>query len=216
MAARLVLQTGRVHQVLFNEQSRRTCALGLDQRRCDYSTIGKGGWRRYIYASKTSENVYYINKSSTVLTFNSFGTSSPISIPYSLHEFGLAPLEGIKDTYGGRDHDFSYWPGLSLNPGLWDLKIVNEKMKLFLNRKKNECKNENFNLFSENEILFEQQFSVIAHAAGLNMGYLGALLFEHIGYTYIYLSIYLYKCAHICIDNINTNMYIYIYLYIYT
>jgi hypothetical protein len=57
-------------------------------------------------------------------------------------------------------------------------------MKLFLKMQQDEvaeCKNDSCHLFSKTEILFEQQFSVIAHAAGLNMGYLGALLFEHIG-----------------------------------
>ena len=155
----------RVHQVLFNEQSRRPCALGhpctIDPPSsssssfpssilpCDCRVIGRGGWERH------TEN-----------------------IPYSLHEFGLASLSppepptaslttppteppttsptstmhpvnpteqntaknihpndplavppslsqelSLQGTYGDREHEFTFWPSLSLNPGSGDNNI---------------------------------------------------------------------------------------------
>ena len=77
-----------------------------------------------------------------------------ITLPYSLHEFGLSPpplpqpaspsssssdppfsdIERVFGNgnglwYGGRVHDFSSWPGLSLNPRLWDVSAIKERLK---------------------------------------------------------------------------------------
>lgn len=40
-------------------------------------------------------------------------------VDYRLHEFGV-----LYDS-----HDFTYWPGFSLNPALWDLKRLRDSYR---------------------------------------------------------------------------------------
>ena len=140
-----------VHQVLFNEQGSRTCALG-DLEACDTSIIGSGGWPQVKYVPLSITN------------------DSAIDIPYSLHEFGL--LSSSDRFSDGRVHDFSNWPGLSLNPGLWDLRAIHRAVT--------SCRGSS-HMFDTDDTLFEQRFAVTGLAAGLTMAYLPALFFEHTG-----------------------------------
>ena len=141
----------RVHQVLFNEQGSRTCALG-DLEACDTSIIGSGGWPQTKMVQLSTVN------------------GSTVDIPYSLHEFGM--LTSSDRLSDGRVHEFSNWPGLSLNPGLWDLRTVYRAVA--------SCRGSS-HMFDTDDTLFEQRFAVTGFAAGLTMAYLPALLFEHTG-----------------------------------
>ena len=134
--------TEPIHQVLFNSQVSRGCAVG-HRASCDEENISRGGWLRNI--------------SSLVNT----------TIRYSVHEFGL-----MDSSYSDRIHDFSYWPGFSFNPGLWDIQAVKEKLSVCLNET---------NFMSETDSLFEQRFSMSTLAAGLEVAYLPMVVFTHIG-----------------------------------
>ena len=95
------------------------------------------------------------------------------AVPYSLHEFAAADSSSWDTAADARIHAFSYWPGLSLNPGLWDLQEV---LRL------GSCCSSG-RLFAQQDpsVLFEQAFSALSLAAGLRMGYLPAVFFRHIG-----------------------------------
>ena len=121
-----------------------TCTGALD---CNVAELEGGGWP------------YFFNYS----TGSIYG-----QIPYYIHEFGVMPL------YSSRNHKFSYWPGISLNPGLWDL----EKIRSLL-EKSNLTKD--VLLFKNESPLFEQQFSLLMWFIGAKVSYLGAVLFRHIG-----------------------------------
>ena len=255
-----------VHQVLFNEQSNRNCALGnyiispaeSDTKSssssssssslrvdCDYSVLGKGGWHRSVPVVFTKKSVHFVetpfyqqrddvndngtlHEKKSVRTNKDSGTDIRgtccnmseefirVSVPYSLHEFGLAPFiftpsptslksdpvdstssehdrniqnKEIIGAYGDRNHEFTYWPSLSLNPGLWNLQEIKKKINRFLDgnsslSSKDCCRRRevvNNEIFTETEVLFEHKFSTLCHAAGLQMAYLPSLLFEHIG-----------------------------------
>ena len=161
-----VVMRERVHQVLFNEQSRRPCALGhpctIDPPPssssssfpssvlpCDCRVIGRGGWERH------TENIPYslhefglaslsppepptapltthptepptTSPTSTMHSINpteqptakNIHPNDPLAGPPSLSE--ESPLQG---TYGDREHEFTFWPSLSLNPGSEDNNI---------------------------------------------------------------------------------------------
>jgi hypothetical protein len=87
------------------------------------------------------------------------------SHPYLLHEFGV--LDGAMR--------FSYWPGLSLNPGLWDVELLQRELGRVLpaHRAKQP--------FDETDPHFERRFSVTGLMAGLRMAFLPAVVFGHIG-----------------------------------
>ena len=155
-----ILDEGNIQQILFNSQSTRACAVGLN---CDYESIKFGGWERFVFYNNTT------------------------SIPYSLHEFGIAShLPGSDKilSYGQRTHDFAMWPGLSLNPGLWNINSIKKMMNLCLN-------SQNMKLFNEDEKLFEHRFSALGYAAGVSIGYLPSVLFEHTG------DVSAYKLSHV-------------------
>lgn len=158
-----------IHQVLINTQWDRSCSLG-DMSSCASPQLASGGWLRAA-STPPSDNVTNIPVS----------TSNTEGLEFSLHEFGLFP-----SSAAARRHDFSYWPGFSLNPGLWDTKKITESL--------HNCSKSNdesrvgtrdpyiwANYFSETDDAFEQQFSVRAHGCGVHMAYLHAVLFQHIG-----------------------------------
>ena len=95
-------------------------------------------------------------------------TNISVMIPYQLHEFGIIPL------YTNRNHQFSYWPGLSLNPGIWDLHKI---QKLFHGSKLNRIAS----IFNTDSPVFEREFSLRMWFMGAKMSYLGAVIFHHIG-----------------------------------
>ena len=77
------------------------------------------------------------------------------SVPYRLHEFGTVHP----------DHQFTYWPGFTLNPALWDLVALSSTGLSF----------------STTDSRFEQSFSLASYDAGLNVAYLPRMSFAHIG-----------------------------------
>jgi integrase len=81
-------------------------------------------------------------------------------VEYSLHEFGSMDAS----------HDFAYWPGLSLNPGVWDLAAVRAALG-----------GGGGDLFDTRDTRFEQAWSLAAYRAGLRMGHLKCHVFRHIG-----------------------------------
>lgn len=136
-----------VSQVLFNEQTSRECAEGRTS--CEMSSVGRGGWPRlssqpYCHGGQDSDTEMQ-------------------SFRYLVHEFGLLDEATV----------FSYWPGLSFNPGLWDLRaIVGGFEQLGIGP----------SIFNEADPHFEQRFAVSALMAGLTMAYLPAVAFAHIGH----------------------------------
>lgn len=142
-----------VHQVLFNEQSQRLCAIGKQGCDVNGNALEMGGW--------------------PAVTSSGGGAHGGHSIPYHLHEFGLM---GYPTAYGGRNHDFTYWPGLSLNPGLWDMHVVKSRFS-----------NDRLTfphphtIFNETNKVFEHQFSFVAWSERLQMAYFPGVFFEHIG-----------------------------------
>ena len=188
-----------IHQVLFNEQYSRVCAVGgviktasssFDEEKyalaaeCKASQLGRGGWKRNL-TLHTHNNDNSIERS--------------VHLPYSLHEFGVLncnphlmnaaseknfdseeELMSLKKYCRENRHDFGKWPGLSLNPGLSDLHSIRS---LFLKESFDSRRVEHmqFQLFNETDKTFEHRFSIRAHAFGARMAYFGGLFFQHIG-----------------------------------
>ena len=182
---------GQVHQVLFNDQHHRVCALG-DGQGCPTERVGRGGWPRRIV---------------TPTATHGDGPQHPyVGLPYSLHEYGIVhtdPHIGIREqgvglsgavdgsrnaeivepdlsslsTYATAfDHDFSTWTGLSLNPGLWDLRALKELLGGLVSRGVPTS-----DLFDVHDETFEKSWSMASYAAGARMAYLHGLFFRHIG-----------------------------------
>lgn len=144
------------HQVLFNEQSNRDCAVG-NHKDCRQQDIRDGGWERKVFMNLNN---------------------SQFAIDYSLHEFGLTV--SYKNQ---RNHNFNFWPGLSFNPGLWDLDRINRDIWSCLNDHSSSSNDivSNVDRFDENDLSFEWRFSILAYVNGLHMAYLPLLLWKHIG-----------------------------------
>ncbi|DAZ94619.1 TPA: hypothetical protein N0F65_010558 [Lagenidium giganteum] len=79
-------------------------------------------------------------------------------VPYHLHEFAVQ----------GNAHHFSYWPGFSLNPGLWDVDMLRH----FLG--------DNIQ-FDESIDIFERLMSLQVWQQGLHVVYLDSIHAIHIG-----------------------------------
>lgn len=92
--------------------------------------------------------------------------TKPSNIQYSLHEFALAPAY---EAYGTRTHEHASWPGISFNPGLWDLSQFNG------------IYDEQENMFDEHDSAFEHAFSLQCYVAGLSAAYMPLAAFLHIG-----------------------------------
>ena len=82
--------------------------------------------------------------------------TSRLGVPFLEHEFGV--------VYP--NHQFSYWPGFSLNPGIWDIQRLQQKMTL---------------TFDAEDERFEQSFSVKAYDAGLIFAHLPHVSVQHTG-----------------------------------
>jgi hypothetical protein len=166
-----------IDQVLFNEQGSRGCAVA-DGRTCGVDIIGHGGWPRSTVIMDV-EGLYnrFHQKNSNR---NPSSKANPVSFPYSLHEFGIV---GMPHAHGDRNHDFANWPGLSLNPGVWAIDRIYSQLSCVLQHcdATGDADGQVCKIFDEADILFEQRWSVSAHAAQLHMAYLPALVFEHIG-----------------------------------
>ncbi|CAN0234691.1 unnamed protein product [Ectocarpus fasciculatus] len=92
-----------------------------------------------------------------------------------------------------RRHDFSYWPGFSLNPGLWDVPRIADKFRAICSQRKEFNADIGFtgdpsqmspwcNFFSESDSAFEHHFSILGHLNGVHVAHLHAVLFKHIGH----------------------------------
>ena len=173
----LIMDTNKhIDEVLLNTQWDRKCSLGYVSD-CDEKFLSSGGWHR--------------NAS------NGPGKTCTKSLPFSLHEFGISPatadIRQASGQYDFRRHDFSYWPGFSLNPGVWDVYRIAEKLQ-------NECPQQKIiyggdgltenlmrmspwcNFFSESDSAFEHHFSILGHLNGIHTAYLHAVIFRHIGH----------------------------------
>ena len=83
-------------------------------------------------------------------------------IDYRLHDYGTVEP----------GHAFTYWPGFSLNPALWDVRRL-------------QCAfSESFDeppVFNSSDARFEQSFSLRAYDAGIRVAYLPRVSFAHTG-----------------------------------
>ncbi len=84
----------------------------------------------------------------------------------------------------GERHGFRFWPGLSLNPGLWDLRsIMRTYSSVYIHEE--DQHNHGYGaveVFDALDGTFEHKFTIEAHVAGLRMAYLsGSSVFDHIG-----------------------------------
>lgn len=173
-----------IHQVLFNDQSKRSCAVGdLNSESCseEYISEAKGGWKRRSTLSVNAVNVF-CNQPENSNCCNNAGEVSPsrskhIDVPYSLHEFGL--ISSFSSI-----HDFTFWPGFSLNPGIWNLQEIKSRYSQYHrgcckpnSLQENSCED----IFLESYSGFEHTFSMESYSLGLRMAYFPVLLFKHIG-----------------------------------
>ena len=84
------------------------------------------------------------------------------NLEYRLHEFGtLEP-----------SHVFTYWPGVTLNPAVWDLDALKCTFNEVLGRPP---------VFNVSDRRFEQSFSLQSYDAGLQVAYLPRVSFAHVG-----------------------------------
>lgn len=83
-------------------------------------------------------------------------------VNYSFHEFGTVEP----------DHAFTYWPGFTLNPAVWDVKALACAYHTVLNSPP---------VFNVSDRRFEQSFSLRTHDIGLRVAYLPHVTFAHIG-----------------------------------
>lgn len=156
-SARLLSRNKHIFQVLFNAQWDRNCSLGLETL-CNSSLLSLGGW-------SSTESLQH-------------------DFPFSMHEFGITPRHpsSAESVFKTRRHDFSYWPGFSLNPGIWDLeKIKNILESWHANKAMTGSSAVWGNYFSELDPAFEQHFSIVAHLCNMHVAYLHAIMFRHIG-----------------------------------
>ena len=146
-----VLRSGRsgrpLAQVLLNDQSSRSCAQGFAEA-CGTGVLGAGGWRRGGVDGGS-------------------GGGGGGSVPeYREHEFGLV----LRPPHG-----FSYWPGFSLNPGVWDLARL-RAVGVF--PAETERAGAPFNV---SDGRFEQSFSMRVADSGLRVAFLPRLTMRHLG-----------------------------------
>lgn len=103
------------------------------------------------------DTCYVYTKISHFLFQNREASWNGTKVKYAEHEFGVAYV----------DHSFSYWPGFSLNPSIWDLHRMRQVMDI---------------KFDEQDPRFEQIFALKALDAGLVFAHLPQQQnFQHIG-----------------------------------
>lgn len=160
-----------VAQVLLNDQSSRACAYAIAGR-CGPGVLGTSGWPRQlsdIAGGRDGEEE---------------GERAPTR--YRLHEFGTTRAE----------HAFSFWPGFTFNPAMWDLDALRcalaraEEWDLAAGQRVITVQWSNGTgansvpmreVFDPNDDRFEQSFSVRCHDAGLRVAYLEQVVMAHIG-----------------------------------
>jgi len=202
LAALGVLRQGATgpHQVLFNAQHHRTCALG-EYEGCPTEQVGAGSWPNQVESTRTGTE-----------SADSFAVAVD-GMPYSLHEYGIVPVgdaaayEAAHDARHGASaspsalplteyarrfcHDFASWSGLSLNPGLWDLRAIRRLMHVDsldvggvetdTNTDTDTDSSPKSPMFDCEDGTFEKSWSIAAYAAGARMAYMHGLFFRHMG-----------------------------------
>ena len=168
-----------ISQVLFNDQTSRQCAyayshcplLSTMQNDVEYRNYfnNLGGWTRRIHIGKAA-------------------SLSESSLTYQLHDFASQKP----------GDDFNYWPGLSLNPALWNLdQLKHLYAKYSLKNRQvsgveldpssnfssgiNSNKSDHIIMFQEDDRRFEQTWSAETFLMGCNMAYLPQSIFRHLG-----------------------------------
>ena len=153
-----------VAQVLLNSQSSRACAEGREGE-CDVGTLDHVGWPRSSAWPFCGER-----RGAPSSSFSASSSALPDDTKYRLHEFGIL------------DDAFSYWPGLSFNPGLWDVIAVKAALSRILGGTNNNSRP----VFDLCDAHFEQRFSATTWLAGLRVASLPLLLFSHSGFVSAY------------------------------
>lgn len=170
----------QVDEVLFNDQTTRHNAefrhelLSSDSSNPDQSFTMMGFWNSQLEIIELGFGGWKKVRNVMVNQVN-------LSMTYQLHEFGF---HSEKFCNVERSHDFSYWPGLSLNPGLWNVNRIRSRIE---RTTVNSTASSSSSVFNPDAKLFEQEFSAIAFGSGLHVAYLPALVFRHIGQTSAYL-----------------------------
>lgn len=104
------------------------------------------------------------------LSLKEDGAEEEEEVRYNLHEFGAM------------EHDFSYWPGLSLNPGLWDLSLIQCALSTTTGQQPSpEQQEQAAMMFDPQDPRFEQSWSLRGYDAGLRVAHLPLNVFEHAG-----------------------------------
>lgn len=177
-----------IAQLLFNDAVRSEFATGEVLDADDVNVVqylSTGGWQRQAMINVSDGE----------------GVATSVSVPYSLHEFGLAT---IHNAYGSRLHFRATWPGLNFHPGVWDLRQIQRAFQACIDSDSNGSSSrlsghsshsasasstttttrsgvQTTDFFDVHENGFEIKFSISGHAAGLSVGYLPMILFKHIG-----------------------------------
>jgi len=79
-------------------------------------------------------------------------------IHYNVHEFGVT----------GQQHPFTYWPGFTLNPAMWNVPVLRARVQAAGG-------------FNSTDPRFEQSLSLKLFASGVAVAYLPQLNFQHVG-----------------------------------
>ena len=85
-----------------------------------------GGWRRHVLEQVSMTHQDAMGDSQPYASTNELHARS---IEYRRHEFGASHPE----------HTFSYWPGFSLNPALWDLRTLRAGMARMCSHHRGSC-----------------------------------------------------------------------------
>ena len=140
-------------QVLLNDQASRACAYADPVEECLATPLGAAGWPRVLTrASHSSPELQ---------------DGQDLGISYRLHEFGALA------------HDFSYWPGFTLNPAVWDLDALSESWAHYCG--KEQLTPGNLLRFNTTDRRFEQSASLSLLQGGTRVGYLSRMTVRHIG-----------------------------------
>ena len=87
---------------------------------------------------------------------------TPSGVSYRLHDFGTVDPR----------HAFTYWPGVTLNPAVWDVRALACVFEASTGAPP---------AFDPEDPRFEQSFSLAAYDAGVRVAYLPRVTFAHTG-----------------------------------
>lgn len=125
-----------------------------------------GGWKRTLAVSESSTS--------------GGAPQTSRELPYFVHEYASSDPA----------HEFAYWPGFSLNPGLWDLHAITHQLcestpaadSTHLSYDSRNClHHDQQQLFNEELDIFEHAFSLRVWRSGLRVAFLAEEHAVHIG-----------------------------------